>query len=92
MNKPTEEKGVFTILSKTGCKNCNLIKRVMELTKLSYIYVDCDEYILNNREQFIEELKKYTKSEERVYFPIVFYEGKYLEEPFIFIDTLLDSF
>lgn len=93
MNKPTEEKEIFTILTKTGCKNCNTFKKYLDIQDLKYIYVNCDEYLENNnRDLFIEKIKEYTKSVEKVYFPIIFYEGKYLKEPYEFVDNLLNVF
>jgi hypothetical protein len=36
-------------------------------------------------------MKKLIRSEERIYFPIVFYEGIYVEEPFRLINELIEE-
>ena len=92
MEKPTEDKETFTILTKTGCRHCKTLKKVLEIGNFKYVVVDCDDFILEDREQFIKKIKEYTNINDIVYFPIVFYEGKYLEEPIKFIDSLIETF
>lgn len=67
--KPTE-KG-FTIYSKSGCINCNKIKTFLIENKLDYIVISCDEYLLEDKENFLLFIKNLS-NKEYTQFPIVF--------------------
>lgn len=84
----------FTVYSKSGCPNCTLTKKLIKEKHFFFNEINCDEYLLENREDFlgiIEELaNKSVKS-----FPIIFYETKFIggyADTIDFIDKLLLSF
>ena len=52
---PTE-KG-FTIYSKSGCINCDNIKKLLDANKLEYNVINCDNYLNENKDFFLN-LKK----------------------------------
>jgi glutaredoxin len=78
--------GVFVIFTKTGCNNCKTLKKVLELNNYMTLMVNCDDYLIDDRDGFIEVMKNQIQSDvERIFFPIVFYDGVYLENPYAFI-------
>jgi len=69
----------FTIYSKQGCVNCNKVKALLDEYDFSYSVVNCDEYLIENREQFIEFIKSKAGANAKIKsFPIVFHEGTYI--------------
>jgi hypothetical protein len=61
---------------------------------LLFNVIDCDDYILENKQTFLNFIKNISHLEINV-FPIIFYEGKYVGgfiETKDFIDKLLLSF
>lgn len=67
----------FTIYSKSGCPNCTKVKQLLKQESFLFIVVDCDEYLLEQRDLFllfIEEMaeKSYTQ------FPMVFHDGNFI--------------
>jgi glutaredoxin len=65
-----KEKG-FTIYSKSGCVNCNKIKTLLIENKLDYNVISCDEYILEDKENFLLFIKTLT-NKDYTQFPIIF--------------------
>jgi glutaredoxin len=91
--KPTQ-KG-FTIYSKSGCPNCVLVKKIIK-EKNFFIdsEINCDEYILDDKENFLQFIETTVGDSHRT-FPMVFYEGKFIggfNETKNFICNLLLSF
>lgn len=84
----------FTIYSKSGCPNCINVKRRIQEQYLLHKIVDCDDYLLEDKEQFLSLMesrigKPYTT------FPMVFYDGKFVggwRETNHFIENLMLSF
>jgi glutaredoxin len=72
----------FTIYSKSGCENCNKVKKYLKDNKLLFTEVNCDEYLIENRHEFLEFIKNLAGKEVKV-FPMVFdydnYVGGYKE-------------
>ena len=84
----------FTIYSKSGCPNCSKIKTLLKKLQLISDIVDCDDYIIDNKESFLLFIKELTHN-EKVIFPIVFNDGKYIggyDESITYIDKLFISF
>ena len=50
------EKG-FTIYSKSNCINCDNIKKLLEDNKLEYNVINCDNYLNENKNFFLEFMK-----------------------------------
>ena len=46
-------KSGFTIYSKSGCINCSKVKSLLKEKKLIFSVIDCDEYIIENKEDFL---------------------------------------
>ena len=55
IEKPVETG--FTIYSKSGCPNCTRIKKTITEKKLTFIEVNCDEYLIEDKEFFYALLK-----------------------------------
>ena len=47
-----EQKG-FTVYSKSGCPNCMSVKHFIKENKLFYTEINCDEYIFENKDEFL---------------------------------------
>lgn len=72
---PTE-KG-FTIYSKSGCTNCDSIKKLLDDNKIEYIIINCDEYLNTNKDFFLEVM--YTLAGKQIkIFPFVFRDNKFI--------------
>jgi len=89
--EPIEKK--FTIYSKSNCINCRKVKDLLKKEKVEYEIVDCDDYLLDNKEHFLSFIKSYTSKELKM-FPIVFYDKQFiggLEETIIFLNIIEKS-
>jgi glutaredoxin len=86
MENIDNRQGIFTILTKTGCNNCKTLKKILELNNYMTLMVNCDEYLINDRDSFIKAIREQIQSDvEKIFFPIVFYDGVYVENPYEFI-------
>jgi len=86
--EPFENK--FTIYSKSGCINCRKVKDLLKTANLEYEIIDCDDYILEDKANFLLFIKSYSISDWKS-FPMVFYDGKFiggLSETQNYLDTL----
>lgn len=72
---PQADKNTYTIYSKSGCHYCTKAKDLVK-SKSPFV-VDCDEYIIENKDVFIQCMNKRTGVECKT-FPIIFYKGTYL--------------
>ena len=71
------EKGKFTVYSKSGCSNCLKVKNLLKTNFLAFIVIDCDEYLLDKRDEFLNFIQNKTGKEFKT-FPIVFDNGKFI--------------
>lgn len=72
----------LTVYSKSDCINCEALKA--SLYRTEYKKVDCDNYLENNKEAFKNFMfvkMGYFPADNRLYFPVVFYQGRYLKNP-----------
>jgi glutaredoxin len=67
----------FTIYSKSGCNYCNKVKKLLIDKSIPFDLVDCDEYILEDRNNFLLFIKEYTKIDFHT-FPMVFNNGIFI--------------
>jgi glutaredoxin len=67
----------FTIYSKSGCLQCSKVKTLLQDNKLSFNVVDCDEYILEDKQSFLFFMNSITHRDIKV-FPIIFYNGTFI--------------
>jgi glutaredoxin len=67
----------YTIYSKSGCPNCVKIKKYLCEVGAKLLVINCDEYILENKENFLNFIESLAGKEVKI-FPMVFYEGQYI--------------
>jgi glutaredoxin len=67
----------FTIYSKSGCTNCTKIKTILKERNLIFNIIDCDDYIIEDKEQFFLFIKEKTRVDCRI-FPIVFNDNQFI--------------
>ena len=81
----------FTIYSKSGCYNCTKVKQLLRDKKIFFLEIDCDEFLIEDKEGFLLFIKERANKEYRT-FPMVFKDGKFIggfDETQIFVDKLL---
>ena len=84
----------FTVYSKSGCKNCNRVKALLKEKLLIFYVIDCDEYLLEDKEGFLKFIKDKTGEDYKM-FPIVFNDGSFIGgwyETYEYIEKMLLSF
>ena len=64
----------FTVYSKSGCPNCSSVKKLLKDKNLLFNVIDCDEYIIEDKVNFLLFIKEQSKREIKQ-FPIIFHEG-----------------
>jgi len=89
---PSEQK--FTIYSKSGCINCRKVKDLLKNNSIEYEIVDCDDYLLEDKENFLLFIQSYSVSNWKS-FPMVFHDGKFIggyDETVKYLDKITTSF
>ena len=84
----------FTVYSKSGCPNCLTIKKQLKDKHFLLTEINCDEYLLEDKEEFLLFIERIAKVSCKT-FPMIFYESKFIggaKECNQFIDSLLLSF
>jgi glutaredoxin len=66
----------FTIYSKSGCQNCLKVKNLLKEKKLDFNVIDCDDYIIEDKENFLLFINKLTQKDIKT-FPMIFYKGEF---------------
>lgn len=87
-------KNGFTIYTKSGCQNCSLAKKFIKEKYFFLTEINCDEYILEDKEEFLKFIEKIAETSYKT-FPMIFYQGKFvggLTHTTEFINKLLLSF
>jgi glutaredoxin len=67
--KPSENQ--YTVYSKSGCTNCNKVKELLKEKQMPFIIIDCDEYLIETKTEFLQFIQDLTSQEWKT-FPIVF--------------------
>lgn len=67
----------FTIYSKSGCINCRKVKDLLKSKNIEYEIIDCDDYLLENKEMFLSFIQSYSSSAWKS-FPIVFFNKQFI--------------
>jgi glutaredoxin len=75
IEKPVETG--FTIYSKSGCPNCLRIKKTLTEKKQTFIEINCDEYLIEDKESFLSFIKNLAQKESKV-FPMIFNNGTFI--------------
>ena len=81
IEKPVETG--FTIYSKSGCPNCMRIKKILTEKKQTFIEINCDEYLIEDKDFFLYIIKNLAQKEPKV-FPMIFNSGTFIGS---FIET-----
>lgn len=84
----------FTIYSKSGCINCNKVKKLLKEKNLLYEIIDCDEYLYEDKDFFLLFIKDKAGINYNT-FPIVFDKGVFIggyNETKEYIDKIFLSF
>jgi glutaredoxin len=67
----------FTIYSKSGCPNCTRMKKILTEKKQTFIDINCDEYLIENKESFLSFIKNLAQKEIKV-FPMIFNNATFI--------------
>jgi glutaredoxin len=67
----------FTIYSKSGCINCRKLKDYFKKNNIEYEVIECDDYLLEDKENFLLFIKNYSKVEWKI-FPMVFFDTNFI--------------
>lgn len=65
----------YTIYSKSGCPNCLKAKDLLKENKLIFNVINCDEYLLEDKQGFLEHIKCISNGVQCNVFPIIFYNN-----------------
>ena len=65
----------FTVYTKSGCLNCPKVKSLLKDRELKI--VECDEYLFENRDDFLSYMKRIAETDVKM-FPMVFNDGKFV--------------
>ena len=77
MNIPRPASDSYTIYSKSGCLYCTQAVVLLKNEQVSPLYVDCDEFLLENKEEFLKLMKSLIGYEYRT-FPMIFKNGHFI--------------
>lgn len=67
----------FTIYTKSGCKFCTEVKKLLKKYNMTFHTINCDDYLLYTKENFLFFIKTLTDIEYKT-FPMVFYNKKFI--------------
>lgn len=91
----------FTVYSKSGCPSCLNIKNLLKARNLEFNVIDCDEYIIEDKDNFLLFIKNLSQREIKQ-FPIIFHQGtiiggytearSYIDKLFLSFEDNLDNF
>jgi glutaredoxin len=92
MDIPQPKKGEITVFSKSGCPNCTNVKKFLNEKSIKFVVVECDEFILEDKEAFLQFIKSMACKECKT-FPIIFdgttFVGGY-KETISYLEKMLD--
>jgi glutaredoxin len=88
-------KNEYTVYSKSGCPNCNKVKELLKEKQMPFIIIDCDEYLIESKPEFLQFIQNLTCQEWKT-FPIVFnsnsqFIGGFLDTK-IYLDKLSEQY
>ena len=91
MEIPEPSKKIFTIYSKSGCPNCIKVKRLLQEKHINFTVIDCDEFILENKDIFLKFIQNLANKEYKT-FPMVFDDNNQFIGGFIETHEYIDTF
>ena len=65
----------YTVYSKSGCPNCTKAKDLLKENKLTYNVINCDEYLLEYKQEFLKFIAEIGLQAVAT-FPIIFFDKK----------------
>ncbi len=71
MDIPNPNRDEITVYSKSGCVNCVNVKKLLKDKQMKFSVVNCDEFIYENKQGFLDYIKELAGKEYKV-FPMVF--------------------
>ena len=77
MEFPNPDLTQFTVYSKSGCPNCNKVKNLLKTNNISFNVIDCDEFVLECKTDFLFFIKTIAGKECNI-FPMVFINAKFI--------------
>lgn len=69
-----------TIYGKSDCIRCDELKDLLEQGNINYEYINCDEYLISDKEKFKEIMFEYMRInpiKKVLYFPVCFVDNIY---------------
>ena len=78
----TPLKNGYTVYSKSGCPGCRKVKDLLQKENQEYTVVDCDDYLLFEREEFLSFIRDLAEGKEVTTFPMIFKDGAFVETRF----------
>jgi len=88
------KKNRIYVYSKSNCDYCNKIKILLREEDVEFVVVDCDKYLEDNKDMFLETIKEFIGFEYKK-FPMVFIDGKFIggySETFKYLEKNKDDF
>jgi glutaredoxin len=68
----------YTIYTKSGCSYCVKAKKLLEKEKDTVLIINCDDYLIENKELFLDFIKEKNHGKEMRTFPIIFYKNQFI--------------
>ena len=84
----------FTIYSKSGCINCNSVKKLLKEKYFLFHEINCDEYLIEDKNNFLSFIENKVGKPYKT-FPMLFYNGNFIggyTDTIDYIDKILLSF
>ena len=82
--------GKYAIYTKSGCAFCNKAKSLLQQKLIAFEQIDCDEYLLINRDSFLSFISVIANKDYRT-FPMVFDPSGNFVGGFTDVKALLDK-
>jgi hypothetical protein len=92
MEFPLPKSNDFTIYSKSGCLNCNNVKKLLKDRQISFTIIDCDDFLFDDKDNFLNFIKETAGLECKI-FPMVFHGKRFIGgylETISYLDKILD--
>ena len=77
MNVPHPASDSYTIYSKSSCLYCTKAKGLLQNERVPPLVVNCDEFLLENKQEFLNLMKSLIGYEYRT-FPMIFKNGRFI--------------
>lgn len=67
----------FVIYGKTNCSYCQKVKTLLSEYEHEYKYTNCDEYLVEHKDAFLEYIERLAGKPYRT-FPMIFFNGAFI--------------